>query len=296
MIMDSDFRPRRGMLYVPGDDLHKIEKAITLGVDSICLDIEDGVALNRKQAARATIANALHKLDFGKAERLVRINPVGSGLEVEDLQSILPRHPDGFVIPKVRDGSQLQWVSEKVTEFEQMRGWESGGIILLALIESAQGVVNLGNIANSSSRLRGLIFGAEDLAGDIGAVRTRPGWEVFYARSATVTYAAAFGLQAMDQVFLDFHDEAGLREECKVGVEMGYSGKQLIHPSQVGPAQDMFAPTDEAIAQALRVLEAASQNQDAGKGAFALDGKMVDAPVVKIAQWVIARARAAGKI
>ncbi len=289
-------RPRRGMLYVPGDDLHKIEKAITLGVDSICLDIEDGVALSRKQEARTTIANALKTLDFGRSERLVRINPVGSGLEKDDLKSILPSRPDGILIPKVGEGAQVRWVSETIGAFEREHSWPAGEIWLLALIESARGIVNLADIGGASDRLQAFIFGAEDLAGDIGAVRTRPGWEVFYARSAAVTYAAAFGLQALDQVFLDFHDEAGLREECQQGVQMGYSGKQLIHPSQVGPAQEVFAPSDEAIKQALRVLEAAAQQQEAGKGAFALDGKMVDAPVVKIAQWVITRAKAAGKI
>ena len=289
-------RARRGLLYMPGDDLHKVQKATTLGVDTICMDIEDGVALNRKQAARDTIAVALQTLDFGKSERLVRINPVGSGLENEDLLSVLPYRPDGIVIPKVQEGDQVRWVSEKISEFERKHAWQAGGIILLALVESARAIVNLAEIASASYRLQGLIFGAEDLAGDIGAVRTRPGWEVFYARSAAVTYAAAFGLQAIDMVFLDFKDEQGLQAESIQGVQMGYSGKQLIHPNQVAPVQEVFSPSDEAIAQALRVLEAAAQQQEAGKGAFALDGKMVDAPVVKTAEWVLARARAAGKI
>ena len=289
-------RARRGLLYMPGDDLHKIQKAITLGVDTICMDIEDGVALNRKQAARDTIVDALQTLDFGKSERLVRINPVGSGLENDDLQSVLPYRPDGIVIPKVQEGQQVRWVGEKISEFERQHAWPAGGIILLALVESARAIVNLAEIASASFRLQGLIFGAEDLAGDIGAVRTRPGWEVFYARSAAVTYAAAFGLQAIDIVFLDFKDEQGLQAESIQGVQMGYSGKQLIHPNQVAPVQEVFSPSDEAIAQALRVLEAAAQQQEAGKGAFALDGKMVDAPVVKTAEWVLARARAAGKI
>ena len=157
-------------------------------------------------------------------------------------------------------------------------------------------VVNLKEIAGSDPRLQALIFGAEDLAGDIGAVRTRPGWEIFYARSAVVTHAAAFGLQAIDMVFMDIHDIDGLREELVQGAQMAYSGKQIIHPNQVGPVQEAFTPSDEAIRQALRVVEAAAAHQQAGEGAFALDGKMVDAPVVKTAEWVLARARAAGKI
>lgn len=289
-------RSRRALLYVPGDNLHMVEKASALGADCVCLDIEDGVALNRKADARVTIAGALSRLDFGRSERLVRINPVGSGLENNDLDAVLPAHPDGIVIPKVQDAGQVQWVSRKIAEAEKLYGWEPGAIVLLVLIESARGVVNLKEIAGADPRLQGLIFGAEDLAGDIGAVRTRPGWEIFYARSAVVTHAAAFGLQAIDMVWMDLHDVDGMREECLQGAQMAYSGKQIIHPNQIEPAHSAFASSDEAIAQALRVVEAAAKNQDAGKGAFALDGKMVDMPVVKAAEWVLARARAAGKI
>jgi citrate lyase beta subunit len=288
-------RARRGLLYVPGDDLHKIQKAVTLEVDSICLDIEDGVATNRKVEARQTIAQALQSVDFGNSERLVRINPVGSGMEIEDLNSVLSFQPDGIVIPKVQDAAQVTWVSDAISQVEKKQGWQPGKIILLALIESALGVVHLAEIASASYRLRALIFGAEDLAGNIGAVRTREGWEVFYARSAVVTHASAFGLQAIDMVYLDFHDEQGLRAESLQGQQMGYNGKQLIHPTQVRPAQESFTPSDEAIAHARRILEASVSHQEAGKGAFALDGSMVDAPVVKTAQWVLARAHAAGK-
>ncbi len=164
------------------------------------------------------------------------------------------------------------------------------------MIETALGVVNLKEIASANPRLQGLIFGAEDLAGNIGAVRSRAGWEIFYARSAVVTHAAAFGLQAIDMVWMDLHDIDGLREESLQGAHMAYTGKQIIHPNQVEPVQAAFTPSDELIAQALRVIEAARQHQDAGKGAFALDGKMVDAPVVKAAERILERARAAGRV
>lgn len=289
-------RSRRALLYVPADDLHKVEKAAALGADCVCLDIEDGVAFNRKADARRAIADVLIRLDFGRSERLVRINPVGSGMEWEDCSAVLPSHPDGIVIPKVQSAEQVQQVSARIAEAEKEYGWPEGGIVILCLIESAKGVVNVREIASSDARLQALIFGAEDLAGDIGAVRTRPGWEIFYARSAVVTHAAAFGLQAIDMVWMDLHDLDGLRAECLQGAQMAYSGKQIIHPNQVEPAHSAFAPSDDAIVQAKRVVEAAAQNQDAGKGAFALDGKMVDMPVVKTAEWVLARARAAGKI
>jgi len=291
-----NLRSRRALLYVPGDDLHKVEKASKLGADCVCLDIEDGVALNRKGNARNVIVQALGSLDFGHSEKLVRINPVGSGFEESDLAAVLPAKPDGIVIPKVQNADQVKWVSQQVAQVEVLNGWTTGGIILIALIESARGVINLKEIAGSDPRLQALIFGAEDLAGDIGAVRTRAGWEIFYARSAIVTHAAAFGLQAIDMVWMDLHDLDGLKEESLQGAGMAYSGKQIIHPNQVGPVQAAFAPSDEAIMHAKRVVDAAALHQDAGKGAFALDGKMVDMPVVKAAEWVLARARAAGKI
>jgi citrate lyase beta subunit len=289
-------RSRRALLYMPGDDMHKIQKATTLGVDCICMDIEDGVAYDRKAQARATIVEALRRLDFGRAERLVRINPASTGMQEEDLRAVLPARPDGLVIPKVGDAAEVLWVSEQVAAMEREQGWPPGGIVLLALIETARGVVNLNEIAQADSRLQALIFGAEDLAGDIGAVRTREGREIFYARSATVIHAAAYGLQAIDMVYMHLTDLEGLRAEAEEGARMAYSGKQVIHPNQVTIVQEAFTPSDEAIAQARRVVETAARYQREGRGAFTLDGKMVDAPVVKAAEWVLERARAAGKI
>jgi len=289
-------RARRALLYMPGDDLRKIHKAAPLGVDCVCLDIEDGVALNRKEAARATIADALRAVHFGHAERLVRINPIGSGMETEDLLATIGGHPDGYVLPKVETAEQVEWLCWRLTGAEQARGWPIGSLRVLAIVETARGIVNLREIADCDRRLAALIFGAEDLAGDIGATRTREGWEVFYARSAVVTHAAAFTLQAIDMVYVDFKDTDGLLRESWEGARMGFSGKQIIHPDQVGPVQAAFTPSDDAIAHARRVVEAFEAHQQDGAGAFALDGKMVDMPIVKAAQRVLDKARAAGKV
>ena len=289
-------RARRALLYMPGDEMNKIRKATTLGVDCICMDMEDGVAVNRKTVARETIVEALRTLDFGRAERLVRINPVGSGLEAEDIRAALDGHPDGIVVPKVETKEQIHWASQLIASAEKKNDWPPGEISLIVIVETARAMINLAQIAGADSRLQALIFGSEDLAGDIGAVRTREGWEVFYARSAVVTHAAAFGLQAIDQVYLDFQDTEGLVRECQFGVQLGYSGKQIIHPNQVVPVQTSFTPNDEAIAHALSLMEAFQTHQKSGRGAFALEGKMVDAPIIKAAQRVLERARAAGKI
>ncbi len=289
-------RARRAILYVPGDDLHKIRKAASLDVDSICMDLEDGVASNRKEQARLTIVEALSKIDFGRSERLARINAIGSGLETDDLKAVLPAQPDGIVVPKVEEGEQVRWVSEEITAVERERGWPVNSIPLIILVESARGTVNLAEIASAASRLEAIIFGAEDLAGDVGMVRTRPGWEVLYARSAVVLHAAACNLLAIDMVFVDLEDQSGLREEALQGAQMGFAGKQIIHPNHVSPVQEAFTPSDLAITQAQQVIEEFASHQRDGQGAFALYGRMVDAPAVKAAERVLDRARAAGKI
>lgn len=289
-------RARRALLYMPGDDMHKIQKAITLDVDCICMDTEDGVAINRKNEARLTIAEALRNLDFGRSERLARINPVGSGLESIDLHTIVPAHPDGIVVPKVENADQIRWVSQQIRLMEEEQGWVPGQICLIAIVETALGIVNLPQIAGADPRLQALIFGAEDLASDLGARRTREGWEVFYARSAVVLHAAAFGLQAIDQVYIDFQDTEGLLKECRQGVQMGFSGKQVIHPNQVSVVQAAFTPDDETITNALRLIAAFEEHQKAGRGAFAMNGKMIDAPIIRNAERILERARAAGKI
>ena len=288
-------KSRRALLYMPGDDWNKINKAITLHVDSICMDMEDGTALNRKSYARATIAKALAELSFGKSEKLARINAIGSGFEKDDITTVLPCHPDGIVIPKVESVDQIQWASEIIAAAELANGWEANSIRILILIETAKGILNLKEIA-SHPRLDGLIFGAEDFAASIGATRSRAAWEVMYARSAVVTHAAAYDLQAIDLVFTDFHDMLNLKIEAAQGAAMGYTGKQIIHPNQVQSVQEAFTPSDAAVEYARRVVETFEAHQAEGAGAYELDGKMIDMPILRNAQKVLGRAAAAGKI
>ncbi|MBP7690583.1 MAG: CoA ester lyase [Anaerolineales bacterium] len=289
-------RIRRSLLFVPGDSERKISKAAGLGADCVCLDLEDGVAVSQKPAARAAIRAALLAVDFGRSERLVRINGVGSGFEQADFDETIAGRPDGVVLAKVENAAAVEWLEARLIDAELAHGWPAGKIALLAMVETARGIVNLREIAAASRRLAALIFGAEDLAGDIGATRTRAGWEGFYARSAVVTYAAAFGLQAIDQVYVDYQDPEGLSQEARQGAELGYAGKQLIHPDQIAPVQAAFTPSAAAIAHAQRLITAFQAHQAAGQGAFALDGKMVDKPMLRAAEQVLAKARAAGQL
>jgi citrate lyase beta subunit len=235
-------------------------------------------------------------LNFHRSERLVRLNAVGSGLEEQDLLTVLPAHPDGVVIPKVENQSQIKAISAGITRFETQNGLPPGQIPIIVVVESARGLLNLIEISCASSRLEAIIFGAEDFAGDLGAIRTQEGWEVFYARSAVVTHAAAYGLQAIDMVYTNFQDPEGLQNEAMAGARLGFSGKQVIHPNQVAAVQAAFTPSDASIAYAQRIMAYYAEHQDAGKGVFALDGKMIDAPIIKSAERVLSLARAVGRI
>lgn len=289
-------RARRVILYVPGSDTRKATRAAGLGADSVCLDLEDGVAPAAKAAARPIVAEALRSLDFGRSERLARINAIGTGLEEDDLSAVIPARPDGIVIPKLARANDVRWVSGRVAELEAAHNLPSGGIALIGMIESARGLLAAPEIAASDPRMQALIFGAEDYAADIGAQRTREGLEVLYARSAVVTACAANDLQAIDLLFLDFRDLDGLRLEALRGAQLGYSGMQAIHPDQVPVVQLAFTPDDAAIAHAKRIADAAADHIAQGRGAFALDNQMVDLPIIKAAERVLTRARAAGKI
>jgi citrate lyase subunit beta-like protein len=285
---------RRALLYMPGDNWKMITKSVTLGVDSICMDMEDGTAVNKKVEARATIAKALQELDFGTSEKLARINSVGSGWEKDDIEAVLPYHPHGIVIPKVESFDQIEWAGKIIEAAELKYGWPVNSIRVLIGVETAKGILNLKEIA-SHPRLDGIIFGGEDFAASIGATRTRDAIELLYARQAVVVACAANDLQAIDIVTIDYKDLDALRIESEFGAQLGYSGKQIIHPAQVEPVQTAFTPNDETIAYAKRIVETFKASQKEGKGAYSLDGKMIDMPLVRNARKVLERAKAAGK-
>lgn len=294
--LDQSSRVRRAVLIMPGDDLKKITKGASLGVDSLIMDMEDGVALNNKEEARQVIQHALTSLDFGKTERLVRLNQAKKGMQIEDITMTVIGKPDGYVLPKVESAREVQQLSHTLLEREIILGIEPGTIKLIALIETAKGIVNLAQIAQADARLVALMFGAEDLAGSMGAIRSEGAEEVFYARSAVVLHAAAFGLQAIDTPYVKLRDMEGLKVETTKARCMGYTGKLAIHPDHVDLINEIFTPGDEEIEAARRLIEAHEARQSGHTGVFVFEGSMVDMPMVRSAENVLARARAAGKI
>ncbi|KAI9506231.1 Pyruvate/Phosphoenolpyruvate kinase-like domain-containing protein [Coemansia spiralis] len=264
----SHVKLRRAVFYVPCSEERKIQKSFASAADCIMYDLEDGVSLNRKGQARELVLNAL-AANTNAAEIGVRINAVGSGLELDDLNVILQSEKlDAIMIPKVDSHKEVQY--------------------------TARGIINIRDIAKADPRVDALLFAAEDYCADTGIIRTRSRKELYYARSVVSTAAHAYKLQAIDMVTMDFRDMDVLREECTEGAEMGFTGKQVIHPAQVDIVQQHFLPPKDILSRAWRIVQGYQEHYTLGKGAFDLDGKAIDMPVVKWAYRVLRLAELAG--
>ncbi len=274
---------------MPGDSARKIEKAAASAADSLVLDLEDAVAVSQKTAARAITRDALSRVDFGERERLVRVNAWDSGLFHDDVRATLCAQLDGYIIPKVHTLEALRAAVAFIGEVAAQQSLQLADLTLLAIIESGAGIMNLREIAACGPPLSALVFGADDYAADVGAIRSRSNHEVLFARSAVVAAAAAQRLQAIDLVFFDLHDMAGLEAECAAGRQLGYTGKMIIHPNQIEITHRAFAPSAAEIVRAEAILQAYARHQASGTGAFQFEGQMVDMPIVRQAARLLKR-------
>ncbi len=272
-----------------------LTKALDLAADSLILDLEDAVTPDRKVEVRGRVCEWLATADFGDKERLVRINPVQSQWGRDDLQALMQNPPDGIVVPKVRDLADVELAHRIVSDLEKSVGLKDGTIPLLLIgTEDAAAVFNLYPMAGHA-RVAGVAWGSEDLASALGA-RTKYAangkyLEVFsVTRSLCLLAAKAAGVQAIDAVYADIRNSAGLEQECRDAADMGFTGKITIHPAQIDIVNRAFTPTAVEVAEAQELLQAFAENRAAGRMAFAFKGKMVDAPHLKQAQEIIARA------
>ncbi len=280
----SKDRSRRSRLYLPGNEPKFFINAGLHQPDGIILDLEDSVAPGEKDAARLLVRNALRSVDFGGAERMVRINQSQRGLE--DLPFIVPHHVQVILLPKCESAEQVREVENTVARLCAEHG-RKPEIYFIPIIESALGVINAYDIASASKMNCALTIGLEDYTADLGVARTTEGRESLYARSVIVNAARAAGLQALDSVFSDVSDVAGLAVSVAEAKSLGFVGKGCIHPRQIQIVHQGFAPTPEEIAKAMQIVLAFEQAQQRGLGVVALGAKMIDAPVVKKAQHLI---------
>lgn len=286
-------RLRRSRLYLPGGEPKFMAGAGLYGADGVILDLEDSVHPEEKDAARRLVASALRGLDFGGAERMVRINQGEAGLE--DLEAVIPAQPDLILIPKVERPEQVRRVEEKIAALQQELG-TSRPIWLMPILESALGLEHAFAIATASESNVALTIGVEDYTADLGVVKTRGGAESLWARARLINAAKAAGLQAIDSVFGDVADIEGLAAWAEGSRALGFEGMGCIHPRQIPVIHRAYAPGEEEIARALRIVEAFEKAQEEGKGVVSLGSKMIDAPVVLRAVALVRRARAMGLI
>ncbi|KAL1583871.1 hypothetical protein WHR41_07099 [Cladosporium halotolerans] len=293
---------RRAQLYVPGSSMRFLEKSRSLAVDSIAYDLEDSVTPSKKPESRENILSILNR-DRAPSirEQAVRINSVSSGFALQDLTTILRgTHLDALVVPKVDRPSDLHFITDVLRQAlpDRHAPDSPNPVKIIALIESARAITDLNGICAASPYLSGLTFAAEDFALDLSITRTPDLHEFTYARSAIVTAARAFEIpSALDLVSTTFRGEAGvkaLRAESENGRRFGFNGKQCIHPEQVRLVQGVFGPEEKEVQWAVRVLICDRKADEQGRGAWTLDGKMIDVPVVGKARAIVAKAEVCG--
>ncbi len=284
---------RRSMLFIPGSSAAMLSTAFVFKPDSVMFDLEDAVSLREKDAGRMLVYHTLKSNLYQGIERVVRINPLSTPFGHDDLQATIRGGADVIRLPKTETADDVVELEEAVEAIEKACGREVGSTKLMAAIESASGVVNAVAIANSSSRLMGIAVAGFDYVTDMQTERG-DGTELFYARCAVLHAARAAKIDAFDVVFSDLNDEEGFLREVDVIKRLGFNGKSLINPRQIELLHNAYAPTQEDVDYASRVVAAAQKAEEQGLGVIALNGKMIDAPIVDNAKRVLSRAAASG--
>jgi citrate lyase subunit beta / citryl-CoA lyase len=284
-------RLRRSRLYLPGNEPKYLINAGLHAPDAIILDLEDSVHHAEKDVARLLVRNALRAVDFGAAERMVRINQLPLGLA--DLEEIIFQSPDLILIPKAETTEQVSDVVRAIDSIAKRAGI-SRPIWLMPILESALGIENAFAIATASDRIAGITIGLEDYTADLGVVKTPLGSESLYARQRVVNAAHAAHVQAIDSVYSDVADPDGLLRWGEASRAMGFEGMGCLHPIQIETIHRAFTPTTSELEKALAIVAAYEEAQAHGLGVVSLGSKMIDAPVVQRALKLVARARQMG--
>jgi len=295
-------RRERSMLFVPAARWPMIVKAAASAADAVCIDLEDSVPASEKEVSRANVIRAFSELDFGSRARMFRMNAVDTPFAYRDVIEVVEAVGDRLdlvMTPKVGSPTQVQFVDTLLTQIELRQGFDHR-IGIEAQIETAAGFVWIREIAQASSRLEALIFGAGDYAASMGMPASGigtfdendalyPGHRWHAPMHAIVAAARANGLRAVDGPYSDYADIVGFERASRIARTMGFDGKQCIHPGQLATANSVFTPTDAEVAHARRVIEVYDAGAAAGRGAVSLDGKMVDEANVRMARMVLNR-------
>lgn len=284
---------RRSMLFLPGANAAMLSTAFVYKPDSIMFDLEDAVSLREKDAARLLVFHALQNPAYDDIETVVRINPLNTPFGLADLEAVVRAGVDIVRLPKTDSAEDVHELERHVERIEKECGREFGSTKLMAAIESASGVVNALSIATASKRMIGIALAGFDYVMDMQTERG-DGTELFYARCAVLHAARVAKIDAFDVVYSDVNDEEGFLKEVELIRKLGFNGKSLINPRQIELLHNAYAPTEEDVDYALRVIAAAEKAEREGLGVIALNGKMIDAPIVDHAKRVLQKAQASG--
>ena len=284
-------RPRRSVLYMPGSNARAIDKARTLRVDGVILDLEDAVAPEAKETARAQVVDAVKAGGFGEREVFIRTNGFDTPWFSDDLTAAAQAAPDGIVVPKISKPDQLQQIGQRLLDMSadrKTRVW--------AMIESPLAVLNVQSIAacakDSETRLAGFVMGTNDIAKDTRA-RLVPGrWPMIAWLMDCIAAARIYGIDALDGVYNNIGDAEGFAKECEQARDMGFDGKTLIHPSQIDPCNAAFTPAAEEVAYARKISAAFDLPENKDKGVLQIDGRMVERMHAEMARRTVAIAEA----
>ncbi|MDE6392069.1 MAG: citrate (pro-3S)-lyase subunit beta [Muribaculaceae bacterium] len=288
-------RLRRTMMFVPGNNPGMMADAHIYGPDSIMLDLEDSVTMTEKDTARLLVYNALKTIDYGDTEMVVRINPLNTPYGKKDIEAMVKAGVHVIRMPKTETAEEVVEVEREIEKVEKEIGCV-GRTKIMAAIESALGVVNAYAIATASPRMMGIALGAEDYCANLKTQRTPGGDELRLARETIVVAARAAGIDALDTVYSNLNDMETFRQEVEFIHRLGFDGKSIINPRQIEIVNEVFAPSEKAIEKARTIIAAIKEAEKKGSGVIAVNGKMVDRPVVIRAQRVIELAKASGII
>ncbi len=287
-------RVRRSLLFVPGGIPRFMEKGLASEADGLIIDLEDAVAAHRKAEVRDWVRNALLENDFGRKEKIVRINELGTEFGHQDIMTIIEGKPDALLLPKVNTPENVLTADAVMTAAERRAGLEPGTVGLLALMEMPEGLENAMRIAKSCKRLTGLCFGAGDFTRETHAVITESRIELYYAMSRILCAARAAGIDAIDSPCVSIRDQVANEREALQALKLGYDGKQAVHPDQLAAINRVFTPSTEQIQFWVRAIDAYRESEEAGRGATTVDGKLIEMPMVEMAARVLTIAEVVG--
>ncbi|MFN3823253.1 MAG: HpcH/HpaI aldolase/citrate lyase family protein [Pseudorhodobacter sp.] len=276
--MDSQARPYRSVLYIPGSKDRALDKARSLPADAIIFDLEDAVAPEEKPAARALLVATLDSADYGRRARIVRVNGLDTPWGIDDLAAFAGQAIEAILVPKVNSAADLEAVARLIPD-----------VPLWAMMETARGMLSAADIA-AHPRLAGMVMGTNDLARELGSRHRPDRLAMLPGLGLCLLAARAEGLVIVDGVYNAFKDDAGLRAECDQGRDMGFDGKTLIHPAQLDIANAAFAPSEAELDLARRQIDAFDQASAAGQGVAVVDGKIVENLHIVTARATLAKA------